>query len=385
MTIVRLFLIALLGIAGVERANACWCISGGGPACEEAWRQSIDAVFLGHVESIEVIRGAPPVPSGAASMTAMGDMLQVKIVVEEGYRGVAEKSVVVYTASSSAACGFDFQKGQRYLIFASATKDSKLVVSMCSGTKPAKYATEDIAYLRSLPSLKPLSTIRGSVWRYTHDPNFKPAFQPSLMDHYRPPEQEYVAMQPEPGIEIAVKGQDGSKHGAVVNTDGTWRISDLQPGHYTIEPQRRDGVYIHPFLSNADVVAKGCAQVDIRVESNGRISGTLDHPTPGINWVFVKVFALPLSDSDWRRPMRETTLELNASTFELGPLPPGKYVVGAYVVTKISSGNGYTFADMGPFYFPGATGIGVTGIKAAEPIEVAEGKEVPNIKFSIMY
>ena len=58
-----------------------------------------------------------------------------------------------------------------------------------------KYAEEDIAYLRSLSTLPPVSTIFGTVWRYTHDPNFKPKFRPSLMDHYRPPEQDYLAME----------------------------------------------------------------------------------------------------------------------------------------------------------------------------------------------
>jgi hypothetical protein len=120
--------------------------------------------------------------------------------------------------------------------------------------------------------------------------------------------------------------------------------------------------------------------VNIRVESNGRISGIVDHPAAGSDWVFLKVFALPIADSDWRHPTRETTLQPNTSAFEVGPLPPGKYVLGAYVVTKISSGSGYTFADLGPFYFPG-----VYGIKSAEPIEVIEGKAVNDVKFRIMY
>ena len=81
-----------------------------------------------------------------------------------------------------------------------------------------------------------------------------------------------------------------------------------------------------------------------------------------------------------RRSTRETTLEPNASTFEVGPLPAGRYILGAYVATKISTGNGYTFGDLEPFYYPG-----VTGIKGAEPIDVVEGKAVTNLKFRIMY
>jgi hypothetical protein len=253
-------------------------------------------------------------------------------------------------------------------------------VSLCSSTRPAQYAEDDIAYLRSLPSLASTSAILGTVWRYTHDPNFKPKFQPSLMDHYRPPEQEYIAMKPEPSFAVLAKAQDGTEHSATVDEDGNWSIRDLSPGRYTIQPQMREGVYVHPFLSTVDIASRGCAQVNIRIETNGRISGTLDHPAPGSEWVLVKVFALPISESNWRRPTRETTLEPNASTFEVGPLPAGKYILGAYVATKVSTGNGYTFGDLGPFYYPG-----VTGIKGADPIDVVEGKAVTNLKFRIMY
>lgn len=384
--IIRFLLTLALLFASFTPANACTCMFGGGPACEETWRKSVDAVFLGQVERIELVRGAVPSPTGAMSMAAMGGLLRVTVIVKEAYRGVSAKTVVVYTASSSAACGYGFHKGQKYLIYASADdKIRQLLVSLCSATKPAEYAKKDLTYLRSLPSLTPTSTLMGNVWRYTHDPKFKPTFQPSLMDHYRPPEQEYMAMKPEPGLSVTAKGQDGIEHTAIVGTDGDWRIPDLLPGRYTIDPQKREGVYIYPFFSSVEVAPKGCAQVNIRVELNGRISGTLDHPAPGTDWVFLKVFALPLSETDWHRPTREATLESSTSTFEVGPLPPGKYVLGAYVVVKISSGNGYSFGDLGPFYFPGPTGIGVTGIKAAEPIEVTDGKAVTNIKFSIMY
>jgi hypothetical protein len=253
VTMIRLLVTSVLAIATLNVANACTCMFGAGPACEETWRKSVDAAFVGQVEKIELVQGIPPAPTGAMSMTMRGGQNRVTVAVQEAYRGVSARTVVVYTASSSAACGFEFQEQERYLIFASASKDGQLTVSLCSATKPAQYAAEDISYLRSLPSLKPTSTIRGSVWRYTHDPNFRPKFQPSLMDHYRPPEQDYMAMKPEPGIRVMAKGQDGIERTAIVDTDGNWRISDLSPGRYTVEPQTREGVYIYPFFSNLDV------------------------------------------------------------------------------------------------------------------------------------
>ena len=373
--------VALVVAGALNKAEGCSCAFGGGPACQEAWRQSVDAVLLGRVDRIESTRGNVGFAPGATSMTTMGSLLRVTISVDETYRGPSAKTVEVYTASSSAACGYSFREGQKYLIYASAAgKESQLVVSLCSATRPAEYAEGDLAYLRSLTNVAPTSAIVGTAWRYTHDPNFKPKFQPSLMDHYRPPEQDYRAMKPESGIAVVARAQDGTEHSAIVDAEGNWAISDVPPGRYALQPQKREGVYIWPFVSSVEIAPKGCAKVDIRVESDGRISGILDHPAPGSDWALVKVFALPVGESDWHRPMRETTLEPNVSTFEIGPLPAGRYVLGAYVVTKVNSGRGFTFADLGPFYFPG-----VTGIKGTDPIDVAEGKTVTNVRFKIMY
>jgi len=379
--VLRMLAAAVFASTAFAGALGCTCAFGGGPACQEAWRQGVDAVFLGRVDKIGSARGNVGFAAGAMSMTMMGSLLQVTISVDEVYRGSPTKTIQVYTASSSAACGYSFREGQKYLIYASAAgKDAQLVVSLCSATKLAEYAEKDLTYLRSLPSLAPASALMGNVWRYTHDPGFKPKFRPSLMDHYHPPEQDYRAMKPEAGFTVVAKGQDGTKRTASADSDGNWRIDNLAAGRYMLQTQIHEGVYVYPFSPSVEIVPKGCAQVDIRVESNGRLSGTLDHPAPRDDWAFVRVFALPVSESDWHRPAREATLEPNASTFEVGPLPAGKYLLGAYVTTKISTGSGFTFGDLGPFYYPG-----VTGVKGAEPIEVAEGKAVTNVKFKIMY
>ena len=119
---------------------------------------------------------------------------------------------------------------------------------------------------------------------------------------------------------------------------------------------------------------------NIRADSNGRISGTLDHHSPESDWALLKVMVLAYPNPDWHHPVRETTLEPDASMFEIGPLPAGKYILGAYVVRKIGTPDRYTFADWGWTYFPG-----VYDPKLAEPIEVVEGKSVSNLKLKMMY
>jgi hypothetical protein len=376
---VRVLVLAVFFPIALSNVEACTCM-GVGPACEEAWKQYTDAVFLGRVDKIESSQGTVGMSPGATSMTRMGGLLRVTIAVAEGYRGVSTKTIQVYTPASSAACGFAFRSGERYLVFASKSGDEQLRVSLCSATRPAQYAEEDIAYLRSIPTLAATATIKGSLWRYTHDPNFKPKFQPSLMDHYRPPEQEYRAMVPVPGIAVIAKAPDGTEHAATVDSEGNWRMSDLPAGAYTVRPRVDESTFVHPYFGMVEVAPRGCAKVDIRVESNGRISGTLEHHAPESDWALVKVFALPLPNPDWHHPAMEKTLEPNEYTFEIGPLPPGRYVLGAYVVKKVGTPERYSFANWGWTYFPG-----VYDVNSAQPIEVVEGKSVTDVKLKMMY
>ena len=119
---------------------------------------------------------------------------------------------------------------------------------------------------------------------------------------------------------------------------------------------------------------------DIGVESNGRIFGTLEHHSPESDWAGLQVIVLAYPNPDWHHPVRETWIEPDASTFEIGPLPAGQYILGAYVVRKVGTPDRYSLADWGWTYFPG-----VYDPKLAQPIEIVEGKSVSNVKLKMMY
>lgn len=365
----------LISLLSPPLVQACSCGGGGGPACQEAWTKYTSAVFLGKVARIASIREDPSNP-GPAFSTSVGDTKRVEFAIEEAFRGVTGRTVTVTTNSDEASCGYPFEEGQRYVVYAWDDGSGHLRVGLCSRTRPAKYADEDIAYFRSLAAVPPTSTILGSVWRYTHDPNFKPKFQPSIMDHYRPPEQEYMAMVPAPGLTIVAKAQDGTEHTTTVASDGEWNIAGLAAGPYEVDVPVSDTLFVYPFRGKVEVAPRGCARVEIRVETNGRMIGELNHGAPESDWAVLTVFALPVDKPDLRHPTMETNIDLNTSAFELGPLPAGKYILGVYLVKEIKVRNGTTMRDMAPTYFPG-----VTDIKSAIPIEVPEGKPAMGVKF----
>ena len=64
----------------------------------------------------------------------------------------------------------------------------------------------------------------------------------------------------------------------------------------------------------------------------------------------------------------------------VGPLPSGRYALGVYVVKKLGTPARYTFFDFGRIYYPR-----VYDPNLAQPIEVAEGTEVKNLKLETPY
>ncbi len=109
-------------------AEACSCMAQG---FEEA-RSGAAAIFEGRVDAIEPI----------------GGQLRVRFHVTQAWRGVEHESVELLTASNSAACGYTFEIGQHYLVYA-GQDDASLTVSLCSRTARMDDASEDRQLLGS--------------------------------------------------------------------------------------------------------------------------------------------------------------------------------------------------------------------------------------------
>ncbi len=359
----RLFLASLFLLIAQPPVLACSCAGGGGPACYEAWSQNISAVFLGRVVRITGIRD-----------------LSVHFDIEDPLMGITGKTVTVQTPRGEAACGYNFETGKRYVVYAHKSSGS-LSTGLCTRTRPAEYGQEDIEYFHSLTSLPPTSKIYGSLKEYTFDPDFKPKFQPSLMDHYRPPEEYYRAMVPLPGQDIVLKGPDGERRTSV-DKDGQWEISGLVPGDYSISADLPPNTEFAPYRWKVTVAPKGCARVDVRAEASGHISGQIFTGTPAPDWALLEVFVLRREDNkdfDARHPFTYVYVNPNERKFDLGPLPPGHYILGVYLVKKVPVKNGHTLKDTPATFFPG-----VEQVSGAEIITLGEGTRVNSINVKLV-
>lgn len=90
-------------------AFACSCVGG---SVKDDFRGA-NAVFTGRVTKIEVV---DPMPNGHDRT------MIVSFQVSAFWKGVSSQPVMVKTHTLGSNCGFPFQVGQEYLVFAAKTK-----------------------------------------------------------------------------------------------------------------------------------------------------------------------------------------------------------------------------------------------------------------------
>ena len=130
MQVKKLAVLAAVLVAALlsaESALACSCAPPGTP--QESLASS-DAVFTGTVLSLTPGQGTQ----------------EVRLRVEGTWKGAKCGEVTGVTALDEAACGFGFQEGTSYLVYATKNQ-GKLSTNLCTRTKPTASASEDLAAL----------------------------------------------------------------------------------------------------------------------------------------------------------------------------------------------------------------------------------------------
>jgi hypothetical protein len=122
-------------------AWACSCAA----RSEAEHREDADTVFVGVATT--VIGPSDPFFSGAA--------VAVEFTVESVTKGVVADRTRVSTVASEASCGYEFEAGRRYLVFARAGS-----TGLCSGTGELPPRTTGVVPGASTPAIaaQPLPT-----------------------------------------------------------------------------------------------------------------------------------------------------------------------------------------------------------------------------------
>jgi hypothetical protein len=144
-------------------------------------------------------------------------MRAVRFAVQGG-RGVDSDSVVVESAPQDGFnCGYTFRVGESYVVYADASPAGPLTTNMCSGTKLAKDAAADLAFLEEVNGRPRGVRIFGHVRRVEDD----------LVSFNR---RDYGGVA---GARVEVIGDRASRE-STTGQDGDYDFSDLPPGRYTV-------------------------------------------------------------------------------------------------------------------------------------------------------
>ena len=126
----------LLAALAAADAAACSCVMPGTPEQEMA---NADAVFTARVVSTEQAEQR----SGDFRLQRM----KVELALDDVWKGCEEgERAILWTGLGGGDCGFQFEPGERYLVYAYESDDGEqLTTSICSRTRPLAQADEDLA------------------------------------------------------------------------------------------------------------------------------------------------------------------------------------------------------------------------------------------------
>jgi hypothetical protein len=294
------------------------------------------AVFSGKV--IEITEPPRPTPLPSTGGNATGRRLAndpaplptrplrvVRLQIGEVLTGVdaGQKEIEILTGRGGGDCGYAFQTGFDYMVYAYRDAQGLLETGICSRTRPLAEAADDIAYLRAIPQAPPTAEIRVSM------------IDNSTLQARRAPMA---------GVRTTLSGPGGPQEAA---SDGAGQVkfAGLPTGEYTVE-WAADGY--RSGNRKVQVHAKGCAEVPVVMLLDRRVIGRVTTKA-GLPVAKLMVEVLPAHPAPNDSPIAHdsaTTGDDGRYLFEY--LRTGDYYLGINLDRPPSRENPY-----GRWFFPG--------------------------------
>ena len=238
---VAILLLPLTLLLLPSRADACSCV-GGLPICQTFWEA--DAVFAGEVLSID------PVPEGADPGFSRK---RVRFRVQQAWRGGVEGEVEIRTGAGGGDCGYRFERGGTYLVYAHG-HEGTLSTSICTRTKKLAMAGEDLEYIKTALQSAATGRIYGTVHRQQ---SRTPGAPDRLAAGYK--------------VTLSNAGQSWT---SVTNAEGRFEFTGIPAGTYAIALVTSGTERAYGPREVTLVDPRACAVADFSVEPYGRIAAS---------------------------------------------------------------------------------------------------------------
>ena len=159
--------VALLAGARPSSPSGCEICSCAPPGAPRVALDSSEAVFRARVialddrpiplPDISSLQGEARQEAEWAYLRRAIERLRVTLEVRRVWKGDVAERIDIYTANECCICGYPFERGKEYLIYAYRLPSGRLATTICSRTRPMSRAREDLDALGpgTLPSKLP--------------------------------------------------------------------------------------------------------------------------------------------------------------------------------------------------------------------------------------
>jgi hypothetical protein len=277
-------------------------------------------------------------------------------VIRKSYRGERKASdeISIRTADEGAACGFSFEEGHSYLIFATAAGvGGDLYAGRCSRTHEVASPEEDpdIQWMEALPKAPPGGSIFGNI--QTLSPKSDGGYDRS----------------PIPKLAVSIAGTESRK--LLTDDQGHFRADGLAPGKYVLSAQAPALYQVLP-PATVTVQDRSCAEIPWFTRLGGHVRGRVyfndGGPASGLYLTLKSADFDPHDPSTWKPSYTTSAAD---GLFDFDQLPPGSYVFGVNM----------DFPSMEGAYYRKAFFPGVMNRSEASVISVGSGEQVDNLRF----
>lgn len=292
-----------------------------------------DAVFTGVVTKIRIDTVPRQFPATGISTTPTTGGRVAQLTIERAFLGIDAKEVEIF--GTATTCDYDFQEGQKYLVYAYRMPDGKnFYTHLCSGTSPVSQATEAIAYLSHPNRTNEGAQLLGRISRTTYDAG-----------------KHSWRTMPSVATEIFLQSGD-QRFRALTNTEGRFYLSNVPRGHYKIGGNPQVNFSSLQIMAkepqtewDVDIPGQGCVETWFEARPQGEISGEVVDTTAQDLWVDITFADHLNTETDGLESAKVTD-----GKFKFSFLPAGAYIIG-FSINRGPSRD-YPYAE---FYYPNMT------------------------------